>query len=161
MTPLCLSTTHWTLVILIEQAFLNRGHFEVTLDAASQSQARQTCVDAAFEIWRLLAAYKDAFTFRHAHYGVFYSAYSAVLVMLQHAREDQDQARYAECTRFFWDVLSDYQRGHARGWKKPFRVLKQLMHRVRGATQQKDGDGREGAGRLDSSGRFGGHLGSV
>ena len=136
-----ISTTYWFLVILVEQAFLNRGHFEFTLDAASQEEARSTCVHAAFEIWRLLEAYKTAFTLRHAHYGLFYAAYSAVLVMLQHAREDHDN--YIECIRFFWGVLSDYQRGHTSGLKKPFRVLKQLMHRVRSVTQQINVDGPE------------------
>ena len=123
------STTYWTLVILVEQAFLNRGHFEFTLDDVSREEARRTCVNAAFEIWNLLQAYKSAFTLRHAHYGLFYAAYSAVLVMLQHA--DEGHSNYIECIRFFWDALSEYQRGHARGLKKPFRVLKQLMHRVR------------------------------
>lgn len=128
------STTHWALVILTEQAFLRRGHFEFTLDPESEDEARRDCVDAAFRIWRLLEAYKKAFTLRHAHYGLFYAAYSAVLVMLQQANEDHGD--YIECIRFFWVILSDYQRGYARGLKKPFRVLKSLMHQINKVTQQ-------------------------
>ncbi|KAF4997587.1 hypothetical protein FDECE_12043, partial [Fusarium decemcellulare] len=120
-----LHTTYWTLVILVEQAFLRRGQFESAPDMASQEEARRQCVDAAHHIWKLLEACNNAFSLRHAHYGLYYAAYSAVLVMLQ--QPPQNRSDHIECIRFFWAILSKYQKGYARGLKKPFRVLKSLM----------------------------------
>ena len=88
-------------------------------------------------IWRILKAYKETFTLRHAHYGEFYAAYSAVLVILQQAPQNHDQ--YIECIEFFWSMLSEPQRsslGFALGLKKPFRLLKLLMRRNKFVTQQ-------------------------
>jgi hypothetical protein len=124
-------------VILIEQAFLNRVHFDFTLDQASQEGSHKNCIEAAFKIWRLLEAYRETFTLRHAHYGEFYAAYSAVLVILQQAPQDHD--KYIECIKFFWLMLSEPQRGSlgfALGLKKPFRLLKSLMRRIKFVAQQ-------------------------
>lgn len=124
-------------MILIEQAFLNRNHFEFTLDQASQEGSRRTCIEAAFKIWRILEAYRETFTLRHAHYGEFHAAYSAVLVILQQAPQDQDE--YIECIKFFWSMLSEPQRsslGFALGLKKPFRLLQSLMRRSKFVAQQ-------------------------
>ncbi|PKX94841.1 uncharacterized protein P174DRAFT_354138, partial [Aspergillus novofumigatus IBT 16806] len=78
-----LHTTYWTLVILVEQAFLNRGHFRFTLDPPVEDELRQNCIRAALNIWKLVDAYRKAFTLRRAHYGISYATYCAVLVMLQ------------------------------------------------------------------------------
>lgn len=124
-------------MILIEQAFLNRGHFEFTLDQASQERSRERCIEAAYKIWRILEAYKSTFTLRHAHYGEFYAAYSAVLIILQQSPQDHDQ--YMESVRFFWSMLSEPQRsslGFALGLKKPFRLLKSVMRRNKYVAQQ-------------------------
>lgn len=124
-------------MILVEQAFLNRVHSDSTLDQASQEGSRKNCIEAAFKIWRLLEAYKKTFTLRHAHYGEFYAAYSAVLVILQQAPQDHDE--YIECIKFFWSMLSEPQRsslGFALGLKKPFRLLKSLMRRIKFVAQQ-------------------------
>lgn len=124
-------------MILIEQAFLNRVHFDFTLDQASQEESRKNCIEAAFKTWRLLEAYRKTFTLRHAHYAEFYAAYSAVLVILQQAPQDHEE--YIECIRFFWTMLSEPQRsslGFALGLKKPFRLLKSLMRRTKFVAQQ-------------------------
>ncbi|KAL2208545.1 hypothetical protein CC79DRAFT_1320156 [Sarocladium strictum] len=125
-----LHTTYHTLVILIEQAFLNRVHLDLTLDQAAQDQSRKTCIRAAFKIWKVLEAYKKTFTLRHAHYGEFYAAYSAILVVLQQAPQEHEE--YIECIRFFWSMVSEPQRrslGFGLGLKKPYKLLKSLMRR--------------------------------
>ncbi|RDH19593.1 hypothetical protein M747DRAFT_60191 [Aspergillus niger ATCC 13496] len=52
------STTYWTLVILTEQPFLTRGHFEFTLCPEIQSEARRMCVEASFKTRALIEAEK-------------------------------------------------------------------------------------------------------
>ncbi|TPX18773.1 uncharacterized protein E0L32_011522 [Thyridium curvatum] len=141
-----LHTTYCTLVILIEQAFLNRVHFDFTLDHASREDSRKKCIDAAFKIWRLLEAYSKAFTLRHAHYGEFYAAYSAALVILQQAPQNPDE--YIESIKFFWTMLSEPQKrclGFALGLKNPFRLLKSLIRRIRFVAQHINVDAPEGS----------------
>lgn len=122
------STTYWTLVILTEQAFLNRGHFRFILDQESQLESRQICIQAALRIWKLVEAYKRAFTLRRAQYGVAYATYCAVLVMLQ--QTDRDCEENTGCIHFFWGALLEYQRGCSFGLKRPMRLLKSLMRRL-------------------------------
>lgn len=122
------STTYWTLVILTEQPFLKIGQFDFTPDASSQEAARTRCTEAALKIWKILEAYEKAFTFRRAQYGISYAAYCAVLIMLQHA--PQDQAEYFDCIQFFWKALLDHQKGCSQGLKRPLQLLKSLMQRV-------------------------------
>ncbi|KAL0783565.1 hypothetical protein CaCOL14_001471 [Colletotrichum acutatum] len=129
-----LQVSYWTLVILLEQAFLNRGHFDFSIELVARDDGRRRCIDAAFKIWRLLETYNTCFTLRHAHYGLLYAAYSAVLVILQHAHQDQE--RYISCIKFFWMILSEYQRKFGRGLRKPFKVLKSLMQQMKEASRQ-------------------------
>ncbi|CAI0653292.1 unnamed protein product [Colletotrichum noveboracense] len=60
----------WTLIILTEQAFLNRGHFTFTLDTESKREAEEKCINAAFRIWKLVEVYKQIVTLRRAQYGI-------------------------------------------------------------------------------------------
>ncbi|KAF4968666.1 hypothetical protein FSARC_3952 [Fusarium sarcochroum] len=131
---LSLYVTHWSLVILIEQPFLNRSQLDPNMNPAAKEEGRKSCVTAALEIWRLLDAYNTAFGFKHAHYGLFYAAYSAVAVMLQHAK--QDSPDYVKCLRFFWMMLSEYQRGYARGLEKPLKLPGCLLVRIKGIFDQ-------------------------
>ncbi|GLA26971.1 hypothetical protein AnigIFM63326_004153 [Aspergillus niger] len=133
-----LHTTYWTLIILTEQPFLTRGHFEFTLCPEIQSEARRMCVEASFKIRALIEAYKKAFTLRRAQYGISYAMYSAVLVLLQHA--DQECDTYIEAIRFFWFALLEYQRGCGHGLRGPLRLLKSLMRRVEKVVQRIDID---------------------
>ncbi|GKZ33183.1 hypothetical protein AbraIFM66950_002972 [Aspergillus brasiliensis] len=133
-----LYTTYWTLVILTEQPFLARGHFAFTLSPESQSETRRICIKASLRIRALIEAYKKAFTLRRAQYGISYAMYSAVLVLLQHA--DQDDDEYIEAIRFFWFALMEYQRGCGHGMKGPLRLLKSLMCRVEKVVQRIDID---------------------
>ncbi|KAG7071648.1 nitrogen assimilation transcription factor nira [Colletotrichum scovillei] len=125
----CFQVSYWTLVILLKQAFLNRGHFHFPIEPVSRDDGRRSCIDAAFKIWRLLEAYDTCFTLRHAHYGLLYAAYSAVLVILRHAHQDQEHC--IRHTKFFWMILSEYQRKFGRGLRKPFKVLKSLMQQMK------------------------------
>ncbi|KAF4541580.1 Nitrogen assimilation transcription factor [Lasiodiplodia theobromae] len=124
-------TTYWTLIILTEQAFLNRGRFNFTLDEGCQEEARQRCLEAALQTWRLVEAYRDAFTLRRAQYGISYATYCAALVILQHTDKE-----YIGCLRFFWHALVEYQRGCNYGLKRPLRLLKSLMDRLETVMQE-------------------------
>ena len=145
------STTYWTLVILVEQAFLNNGHFNCTLDMTSQAEGKERCIEAALQIWRLVQAYKKAFTLRRAQYGISYATYCAVLVMLQHTQQNCDD--YVECIWFFWSALLEYQKGCSCGLKKPLRILKSLIHRLKGLSQPLNGRETETTVRTNSSGQ--------
>ncbi|KAF9887938.1 hypothetical protein FE257_009460 [Aspergillus nanangensis] len=135
-------TTFWTLIILTEQAFLKRGHFHFPLDPASEEEeARQRCIDAALKIWKIVEAYKKAFTLRRAQYGISYATYCAVLVMLQQSHQDEE---HLDCIRFFWHALLDYQKGCYNGLKRPLRLLKSLMRRVK-VTERINVDNVDGA----------------
>ena len=125
-------------MILTEQPFLARGHFEFILSPELQSEIRRACIEASFHIRALIEAYEKAFTLRRAQYGISYAMYSAVLVLLQHA--DQDCDEYIEAIRFFWFALLEYQRGCGHGMKGPLRVLQSLMRRVEKVVQRTDVD---------------------
>jgi hypothetical protein len=118
---------------LTEQAFLSPGHFPFALDSSSEEVSRQKCIQASLNIWRLVAAYREAFTLRHAQHAISYASYCAVLVMLQ--QTGQDTGEYTGCIRFFWSALLEYQKGCNYGLKKPLKLLKSLMRRIESLTQ--------------------------
>ncbi|KAM5356474.1 hypothetical protein ACJ41O_003120 [Fusarium nematophilum] len=128
---------YWALVILTEQAFLNRGRpsspLPTSFESSAQDESRQRCIDAALRIWKLVEAYKKTFTLRRAQYGISYATYCAVLVILQHT--DQDCDEHIECIRFFWKALLEFQRGCNYGLKRPLRLLKSLMSRMERVTK--------------------------
>ena len=136
---------------MTEQAFLKRGHFDFTIDAAFQEEGREKCIDAALKIWKLVDAYKKAFTLRRAQYGISYATYCAALVMLQ--QTDQDCNEHIECIRFFWFTLLEYQRGCSIGLKKPLRLLKSLMCRIEKVAQRINMDEPETTDLTNSSGK--------
>ncbi|KAF9874234.1 nitrogen assimilation transcription factor nira [Colletotrichum karsti] len=122
-----------TLVILTEQAFLNRGHFSFSLEQEAQNETRERCIQAALHIWQLVEAYKKAFTLRRAQYGISYASYCAVVVILQQTDHDSDE--YIDCIRFFWRALLEYQKGCNYGLQKPLKLLKSLMRRLENVSQ--------------------------
>lgn len=113
---------------MTEQAFLNRGRFNFTLDPDSAETSRKLCIQAALRIWRLVEAYKQVFTLRRAQYGISYATYCAALVTLQHTSHDSNE--YADCIQFLWSALSEYQKGTCYGLKRPLKLLKSLMRRL-------------------------------
>lgn len=131
------SAIYWALVILTEQAFLNRGRpsspLPTSFESSAQDESRQRCIDAALRIWKLVEAYKKTFTLRRAQYGISYATYCAVLVILQHT--DQACDEHIECIRFFWQALLEFQRGCNYGLKRPLRLLKSLMSRMERVTK--------------------------
>ncbi|KAJ9647385.1 hypothetical protein H2204_000013 [Knufia peltigerae] len=133
-----LHTTYWTLHILLEQAFLIQNHFEFILDPSAQEEGRKLCIQAALRIWKLVEAYKEAFSLRHAHYDLSYAIYSAVIVMLQHFdKSHRDHPDYLDCIRFFWLAIVEYQKLTSHiGWKKPFEQLRKLMRKVKKSNRQ-------------------------
>ncbi|KAE8363542.1 fungal-specific transcription factor domain-containing protein [Aspergillus caelatus] len=133
-----LYTTYWTLVILTEQPFLARGHFEFTAIPELQNELKKKCIEASLEIRDLIEAYRKAFSLRRAQYGISYAMYSAVIVLLQHT--DQDCDEYTEAIRFFWLALLEYQNGCGHGLKGPLRLLKSLMRRVEKVVKRMDID---------------------
>ncbi|KAJ3546185.1 hypothetical protein NM208_g2124 [Fusarium decemcellulare] len=129
---------YWASVILTEQAFLNSGRSSFApepspFESNAQEESRQKCIEAALRIWKLVEAYKKAFTLRRAQYGISYATYCAVLVILQHT--DQNCDEYIECIRFFWQALLEFQRGCNYGLKRPLRLLKSLMGRIERVTK--------------------------
>lgn len=122
------SALYWTLVILTEQAFLNRGRFNFSLDPDAAEASRKLCIQAALSIWRFVEAYKRVFTLRRAQYGISYATYCAALVMLQHTSHESNE--YGECIQFLWTALSEYQKGTCYGLKRPLKLLKSLMRRL-------------------------------
>ncbi|KAF4882277.1 Nitrogen assimilation transcription factor nit-4 [Colletotrichum fructicola] len=126
----------WTLTILTEQAFLNRGHFTFTLDTESKREAEERCLNAALRIWKLVEVYKQTFTLRRAQYGISYASYCAVVVILQQASHDSEE--HIKCIRFFWLALLEYQRGCNYGLKRPLKLLKSLMRRLEGIAQDNE-----------------------
>ncbi|KAI8260283.1 Nitrogen assimilation transcription factor nit-4 [Colletotrichum sp. SAR11_239] len=126
----------WTLVILTEQAFLNRGHFTFSLSAESKKDAEERCLRAAFRIWKLVEVYKQTFTLRRAQYGISYASYCAVVVILQQTGQDSEE--HINCIRFFWLALLEYQKGCNYGLKRPLNLLKSLMLRLEKVAQNID-----------------------
>ena len=119
-----------TLIILTEQAFLNRGRFNFVLDTQLAEGCRKNCVQAALSIWKLVESYKRSFTLRRAQYGISYATYCAALVMLQHTSHESNE--HVECIQFLWTALSDYQKGTCYGLKRPLKLLRSLMRRLGG-----------------------------
>ncbi|KAE8131020.1 fungal-specific transcription factor domain-containing protein [Aspergillus pseudotamarii] len=144
-----LYTTYWTLVILTEQPFLARGHFEFTTVPELQNESKRKCIEASLEIRDLIEAYRKTFSLRRAQYGISYAMYSAVIVLLQHT--DQDCDEYPEAIRFFWLALLEYQNGCGHGLKGPLRLLKSLMRRVEKVGQRIDIDPPGTTGSLASN----------
>ncbi|KAF5501228.1 Nitrogen assimilation transcription factor nit-4 [Colletotrichum siamense] len=126
----------WTLIILTEQAFLNRGHFAFSLSVESKREAEEKCLNAAFRIWKLVEVYKHTFTLRRAQYGISYASYCAVVVILQQTGQDSEE--HINCIRFFWLALLEYQRGCNYGLKRPLKLLKSLMLRLEKVAQNID-----------------------
>lgn len=139
------STAFWTLVILTEQPFLSGRQFNLNLEPTFVAESRQRCVEASLKIWRLVEAYRETFTLRRAQYGISYSTYCAVLVLLQMS----DASQHIECIRFFWAALWEYQRGCNYSLKRPLKLLKSLMHRLESAGQVLT-DGQTGSGSQTS-----------
>ncbi|BCS19927.1 uncharacterized protein APUU_20359A [Aspergillus puulaauensis] len=133
---------YWTLVILTEQAFLSRGCFDFILSPDSAEVSRQRCIQAALSIWKLVEAYKQAFTLRRAQYGISYATYCAVQVMLQHTHHDNHE--YVGCIRFFWSALWEYQRGCCYGLTRPLKLLRSLMRRLESVPDYVEADGPVG-----------------
>ncbi|KAH6991533.1 fungal-specific transcription factor domain-containing protein [Ilyonectria sp. MPI-CAGE-AT-0026] len=129
---------YWSLVILTEHAFLGRDRSLFspepgTFKSSAQEESRQKCIEAALHIWKLVEAYKKTFTLRRAQYGISYSTYCAVFVILRYT--DQDCEEYIECIGFFWQALLEFQRGCNYGLKRPLRLLKSLMSRIERVTK--------------------------
>ena len=122
------SAIYWTLKILLERPFLDRGHFNFVFDPAIQAIGEGKCTTGVLKIWGLVKAYKNTFTLRRAPYLLCYATYSAVLVILRQSQ--YDRANFSECVPFFWSALLDLQQGCNAGLKKPLNILKTLMKRL-------------------------------
>lgn len=83
------------------------------------------CVESAVMIWKLVAAYRNAFTLRRAAYLVVYAMYSAVVVLLADSRDSQGQ--HSTAISFFWSSLSE-QRQWFAGLHKPLAIIRDTMN---------------------------------
>ncbi|KAL4882997.1 fungal-specific transcription factor domain-containing protein [Aspergillus karnatakaensis] len=146
-------TTYYTLIILTEQAFLSGTYFDHTSNL-TPAEGRIKCIDAAFRICKLIEAYKKAFTLRRVHYGISYATYSAVLVLLQQSAHIQDgeHEKYLECIQFFWTALLEIEAGCSHSLKRPMKLLRTLMRRVKGVAERVDMDGPSTDGNGNGTG---------
>lgn len=104
---------------------MENGHLRQDLQYRDREAGEHICVDAALAIWRLVKAYKTAFTLRRAPYIICYSIYSAVVAILN--QRSFEQSHFTECIRFFWSALIDLQRGCNFGLQKPLDILKDIV----------------------------------
>lgn len=125
------------MIILAERPFLRNGHLDFVSDQQSQIEGEERCATAALKIWRLVEAYRTAFTLRRAQYLISYATYSAVLVILQQTH--QKRHRFSESLPFFWSALLDFQKGCNIGLKKPLKILKTLLQRLEEASESSEG----------------------
>ncbi|KAE8154538.1 fungal-specific transcription factor domain-containing protein [Aspergillus avenaceus] len=137
-------TTYWTLIIISEQAFLKHDHFGFIRDSESQEEGRRRCIEAAFKIWKLVEAYKEAFTLRRARYGISYASCCAAHVILQQTYHDKEE--YIDSLRFFWHALLEFQKSCCNGLGKPLALLKSIMRRAKKVAQRINVDAADGSG---------------
>jgi hypothetical protein len=121
------------LIILLEQPFIKH---DVSADSELQEDGTEKCIEAAIQIWRLVQAYREAFTLRRAQYSISYATYCAALVMLKQC--PRDRVEYIQCVHFFWDALLEFQRGCSAGLKKPLKLLKSLMACIEDVARETD-----------------------
>ncbi|RFU25256.1 hypothetical protein B7463_g11076, partial [Scytalidium lignicola] len=122
VTPL---TTYHTLRILLQRPFLGNSHLSKGFQNDEREAGERICVDAALAIWRLVKAYKTAFTLRRAPYLICYSVYSAIVAILN--QRLVEHSRFIECMMFFWSALIDLQRGCNFGLQKPLDILRDMV----------------------------------
>lgn len=109
--------------ILLRRPFLEGGHLYNT-SSVHQDEDEIECTNSALAIWRLVASYRAAFTLRRAAYLLAYAIYSAIVVLLRHSKQDDEQRRQA--ISFFWTALSE-QRQWFSGLQKPINLLRDLV----------------------------------
>ena len=127
--------TFYMLHILIHRPFLPEGHLRhFGLDEAPR---RATCISAAFKIYELAKAYRDAFTLRRAPYMFSYALFSAasVIPFRQTDRKESSETHHDEYSQkelvvFFWTALKELQKGANFGLRRPIMIIRSLFERA-------------------------------
>lgn len=127
--------TFHMLHILIHRPFLPEGHLRHF--GFDEAPRRATCISAAFKIYELAKAYRDAFTLRRAPYMLSYALFSAASV-IPFKQTDQNQvleAHYDEYSQkelvvFFWTALKELQKGANFGLRRPIMIIRSLFERA-------------------------------
>lgn len=108
----------------MKRPFSKTGHLQRCTSESTKAKDAAACVSSALMIWKLVAAYRNAFTLRRAAYLVVYAMYSAVVVLLVHGKGDQQQ--HSTAISFFWSALSE-QRQWFAGLHKPMAIIRETM----------------------------------
>ncbi|CEL06441.1 hypothetical protein ASPCAL09618 [Aspergillus calidoustus] len=122
-------TTYHALTILLQRAFLSEGHLRRHSTEESNRESEKLCIHSAICIQKLVRAYRDAFTLRRAPFLLSYAVYSAVIVILRAERHERGQ--FMAPIEFFWNCLSELQRGCNFGLEKPLMVLREMVKEFR------------------------------
>ncbi|CAK7235423.1 hypothetical protein SBRCBS47491_009288 [Sporothrix bragantina] len=113
---------------MLLRPFLAEGHLHKHSNDSEKEKMARTCISHAMAIWKLVAAYRKAFTLRRAPFLLSYAVYSAVVVILK--RNAPERAHLRDAATFFWTALSELQRGCNFGLQKPLTILRQMMAKL-------------------------------
>jgi hypothetical protein len=116
------------LQILLHRPFLPEGHlnhFEL-----EEYSTRQVCIDAALHIYHLAQAYRTAFTLRRAPYLFSYALFSAATVVPHDQLPTWSDAARSSMIVFFWNALSELQKGSNFGLRRPIKIMRDFMERA-------------------------------
>ncbi|KAJ5669897.1 uncharacterized protein N7477_005260 [Penicillium maclennaniae] len=122
--------TFHMLHILLYRPFLAEGHLRhFELD---ENEPRAICTSAAFQIYELAKAYRQAFTFRRATYMFSYSLFSAASIIPLKSSGEQTAVDTMQkvIAAFFWTSLKELQNGANFGLRKPIMIIRSLFERA-------------------------------
>lgn len=88
------------------------------------------CIDAALQIYDLAQAYRNTFTLRRAPYLFSYALFSAATVVPHDQIPSWSDAARNNMIVFFWNALSELQKGSNFGLKRPMKIIRDFMERA-------------------------------
>lgn len=116
--------------ILLNRPFLPEGHLRHF--ALDENEPRSICSSAAFQIYELAKAYRQAFTLRRAPYMFSYALFSAASIIPFKSCGEQTAASMLpnDIAGFFWTALKELQNGANFGLRKPIMIIRSLFERT-------------------------------
>lgn len=116
------------LLILLHRPFVAEGHLHTT-DPSVAISSFSTCTIAASRIMRLLQAYDDAFSIRHAPYLISYATYVAASIHVRVAAQRGGGSRAHTKLRSCIDI---FQKNQETNWavRRAKKVILNLMDRM-------------------------------
>ena len=116
--------------ILLNRPFLPEGHLRHF--ALDENEPRSICTSAAFQIYELAKAYREAFTLRRAPYMFSYALFSAASIIPFKSCGEQTGTNMLpnDIAGFFWTALKELQNGANFGLRKPIMIIRSLFERA-------------------------------